>query len=116
MATVRQQDGVTIVEMDESYNALDEGPIDALSELLMSQIEKASGTPRLVLDFTRTNYISSRVLEVLFRTWKRVKERNGQFVLCGVQPFCGEVLQITHLDRIWDMHSDSQAAVAAVKA
>lgn len=115
MASARQQDGITIVDMDESYNALDEGPIDALAELLMRQLEKASGPPRLVLDFTNTNYISSRVLEVLFRTWKRVKERDGRFVLCGVQPFCGEVLQITHLDRIWEMTPDCKAALAAMK-
>lgn len=115
MASVRQQDGITIVEMDESYNALDEGPIDALAALLMREIDKAPGPPRLVLDFTRTSYISSRVLEVLFRTWKRVKERDGRFVLCGVQPFCGEVLQITHLDRIWDIVPDCKAAIEAMK-
>ena len=115
MASVRQQDGIAIVEMDESYNALDEGPIDAMSALLMKEIDKATGAPRLVLDFTKTSYISSRVLEVLFRSWKRVKERDGRFVLCGVQPFCGEVLQITHLDKIWEIVPDCKAALAAMK-
>jgi hypothetical protein len=37
-------------------------------------------------------------------------------VLCSVQPFCGEVLEITKLDRIWDILPDRPSAIAAVQA
>jgi anti-sigma B factor antagonist/stage II sporulation protein AA (anti-sigma F factor antagonist) len=115
MAVSCRQDGVTIVEMDESYNALEEEPIEALSDLLLAEVAKAPGRPLLVLDFSKTTYMGSRVLEVLFRTWKRLKERKGRMVLCSVQPFCSEVLQITHLDRIWEIQPDRAAAVRAVQ-
>lgn len=115
MAVASQQDGISIVEMDESYNALEEAPIDALSDLLLSIVENAKDRPLLVLDFSKTIYMGSRVLEVLFRTWKRLKERQGKMVLYGVQPFCAEVLQITHLDRIWEIHPNREEALAAVQ-
>lgn len=116
MAQSFRQDGITIIELDEAYNALDEAPIEALAALLLAEVEKAPGSPLLLLDFSRTHYIGSRVLEVLFRTWKRLKERQGKMVLCGVQPFCGEVLQITHLDRIWQTVPDRQAGFDALHA
>jgi anti-anti-sigma factor len=116
MASALQQGDVTIVEMDESYNALDEGPIDALSDLLLAEVEKAPDPPRIVLDFSNTTYISSRVLEVLFRIWKRLKERQGKMIICSVQPFCGEVLQITHLDRIWHLAPDRKTALEEVRS
>ena len=116
MAHSTRQAGVTIIEMDEAYNALDEGPIEALASLLMTEVEKAPDRPLLLLDFSRTVYMGSRVLEVLFRVWKRLKDRDGKMVLAGVQPFCGEVLQITHLDRIWDIVPDRQAAIELLKA
>ena len=116
MAQSFRQDGITIIEMDEAYNALDEEPIEALSSLLLSEADKSPGPPLLLLDFSKTVYMGSRVLEVLFRTWKRLKERQGRMVLCGVQPFCGEVLQITHLDRIWDLLPDRQSGLETLKA
>lgn len=116
MAQAFRQDGITIIELDEAYNALDEEPIEALARLLLSEAEKAPNPPLLLLDFSKTHYIGSRVLEVLFRTWKRLKDRKGRMVLCGVQPFCGEVLQITHLDRIWETVPDRQAGFDALHA
>jgi anti-anti-sigma factor len=116
MARSFQQDGITIIEMDETYNALEEEPIEALSNLLLTEVENNRGRPLLLLDFGQTVYMGSRVLEILFRTWKRLKDRKGRMVLCSVQPFCAEVLQITHLDRIWDILPDRQAAIAALRA
>ncbi len=115
MAVSCRKDGVTIVEMDETYNALEEEPIEALSSLLLSEVSKVPDRPLLILDFSKTTYMGSRVLEVLFRTWKRLKERKGRMVLCGVKPFCGEVLQITHLDRIWQVVPDRAAAMEAIR-
>ncbi len=116
MAQSSRQDGITFIQMDETYNALDEQPIEALSALLLAEVDKCEGRPLLVLDFSNTVYISSRVLETLFRTWKRLKERKGRMILCSMQPFCKEVLQITHLDRIWDLAPDRAAAVAMFQA
>lgn len=116
MAQSFQQDGITIIEMDEAYNALEEAPIEALARLLLAEVDKIPIRPLLVLDFSKTVYMGSRVLEVLFRTWKRLKERKGRMVLCSVQPFCGEVLEITKLDRIWDILPDRKSAIEAVQA
>jgi anti-anti-sigma factor len=114
MAVSCREDGVTIVEMDERYDALVEEPIEALSNLLLSEVDNAPGRPLLILDFSKTVYMCSRVLEVLVRTWKRLLERKGRMVLCSVHPFCAEVLQITHLNRIWEIQPDRKAALAAL--
>jgi stage II sporulation protein AA (anti-sigma F factor antagonist) len=110
MANLCRQDDFTVVELDRSYDALDEQPIEALTELLLREIETRQPV-QLVLDFSNTVYISSRVLEVLFRSWKRVKEHHGRMVLCSLSPFCAEVLHITHLDAIWEIEATREQAI-----
>jgi anti-anti-sigma factor len=113
MATLCRQDDFTVVELDRSYDALDEQPIEALTDLLLREIE-ARQPINLVLDFSNTEYISSRVLEVLFRSWKRVKDRRGKMILCSLSPFCAEVLHITHLDAIWQIEPSREVAIERI--
>ena len=55
MATLCRQDDFTVVELDRSYDALDEQPIEALTDLLLREIE-ARQPINLVLDFSNTEY------------------------------------------------------------
>ena len=106
---VREQD-ITIIELDERYDALEETNIDALASLMLAEVEKMQ-PPWLILDFRQTVYISSRVLEVLFRTWKRVNDREGRMAICCLSEFCAEVIHITRLDTVWDIHPSRAEAV-----
>jgi anti-anti-sigma factor len=92
--------GVTIVICGPSYDSLDEDAVEETGGLMLvesSHIEP----PLLVLDMSRTRFIGSCFIELMLRTWKRLKQRGKNMVLCGVTPFCGEVLQITKLTTLW---------------
>jgi anti-anti-sigma factor len=70
--------------------------------------------PRLVVDFSGVDFVSSAGLRVVFLVLKRVKAANGKFVLCSVQPPIREVLEITGITGMLDVHPGRAEAVAAL--
>lgn len=114
MIRVSRQQDVTIVELGPSYESLDRGVIAEIGEVLLSEATQVD-PPRMVLDLSETSYIGSAFVELLVRAWKRLAERGGTMVLCGLRPFCTEVLHVTRLDRLWQAFPTRDLAVAAVK-
>ncbi len=112
MAGVTQQHDVTILELGPSYASLDIKALEAFGEVLFSEAAYAE-PPRLLLDLAHTSFIGSAFIELLVRAWKRLKTRGGSMALCGLQPFCLEVLRIVRLDTVLPMHPTRSEAIAA---
>ncbi len=108
----RERD-VTIIEFGEDYDSLDYETLEKIGQLLLSEAAKAD-PPKLILDLSQTQFIGSSFIELLIRSWKRLKERDGTMVLCGVRPFCTEVLQITQLTSLWKIYASRTEALDAV--
>lgn len=115
MLDIRQVNDVTVIELEESYDALDPDKLGALDETLLSEAD-AADKPRLVIDMSRTTYINSSFIETAFRTWKRVQQKGGEMAFCCLNPFCKEVLEVTRLDQIWTLCDSRDAALKAVSA
>ena len=74
-----------------------------------------SGTPRLAIDMSRLEYISSAGLRVLLVVAKKVQQAKGKMVLFGLVPNVREVFSVSGFDKIFAIQSDAEAAVAAVR-
>lgn len=114
MVDVLKDNDVTVIELGPQYDALDAPTVQQAKETMLHQAAVAD-PPRLVLDLSQTDYIGSTFVEILIRTWKRIQQRNGRMVLCGLTPFCDEVLRVMRLDTLWDIYPDRASAVAAAK-
>jgi len=113
--TTSTQDEVTVVSLGPDYENLDEHVLEELQQLLLKTADHID-PPLLVLNLSHTQFFGSSFIEVLFRVWNRIKKRNGQFAICCLTPYCAEVIEVTHLDRIWHIADTQDEAVAAVKA
>jgi len=82
-------------------------------KVLLAEAVRAE-PPRLLLDLSGTELIGSRFVELLVQTWKRLRQRGGIMALCGVQPFCSEVLRTTKLDTLWNSYPTRDDGVAAL--
>ncbi len=107
-----RQDGVTVIELGPSYESLDDDTLDEIGGLLLTEAMTAD-PPRVVVDLTGTTYFGSTFIELLVRAWKRLRERDGSLVFCGVQPLCAEILQVSRLDTLWQICDTQAEAVAA---
>jgi anti-sigma B factor antagonist len=68
---------------------------------------RAHGGINLLLDFSHVDYLSSAVLTELLRVNKAIQESGGRLRLCGISPAILEVFEITNLDKLFSLHSDS---------
>jgi stage II sporulation protein AA (anti-sigma F factor antagonist) len=73
------------------------------------------GTPRLAIDMTKLDYISSAGLRVLLVVAKKVQQAKGKVALFGLSPNVSEVFSVSGFDTIFSVMPDSAAAVAAVR-
>lgn len=70
--------------------------------------------PRLVIDLTGIDYISSAGLRVLLVVAKKVQQANGKVVLFGLGDNVREVFEISGFDTIFSIAADLKAAIAAI--
>jgi anti-anti-sigma factor len=75
----------------------------------------AGGTPRLAVDMTKLDYISSAGLRVLLVVAKKVQQAKGKVALFGLSPNVREVFSVSGFDTIFAIQPDSAAALAAVR-
>jgi anti-sigma B factor antagonist len=105
----------TVIELGTSYNSLDLDALNDAGSLLLTQARSAV-PPRLVIDMSQTDFIGSTFIDLLLRTSKRLAERHGVMVLCGLQSFCAEVLRAAHLESLWPCYAARDEAVQALSA
>lgn len=114
--SVTRQDGVTIIALGPEYENLDDAILEELRKVILDGVANAD-PPLVVLDLSHTKFFGSAFIEILFRAWNRIeKQEGGEFCLSGLTPYCAEVIDVTHLNRLWSIYDTREEAVAALKA
>jgi len=94
----RTQGAWTVVEV---AGELDLHTSPPLREHVLELID--GGTDRLALDMTRVDFMDSSSLGSLVMCLKRMRERDGRMVLAGVAGTPMKVLNLTGLDRVFEL-------------
>ena len=104
---------VTIVVFGSEVKHLDESNVAEIGRKLL-QVAEGLTIPILVLDMHSTEFFGSSFIESLFRVWKKLNASpNAKFGIAGLQPYCREVLEVTHLDQLWPLFDTQEAACKA---
>ena len=61
------------------------------------------GVPRFVIDLSAVEAIDSCGLGVLIGVKKRVSRQQGEVILRGLSPICRSLLELTKLDRVFEI-------------
>lgn len=113
--TIEKRDNVTCILLGEEFENLDEQILESIRGLMLETAADAD-PPRIVVDLPYTKFFGSSFIEVLFRVWNRINGLpGGRFSISGLTPYCKEVLEVTHLDKLWELHDTLDDAVAALK-
>lgn len=110
MTNIVHDQGVTILELGREYDALDEATFQQARDAVVRAADHAE-PPRLLVDMSQTVYISSSFMELLFRAWKRIRQRQGRFAVCCPNAFCDEVLTVSRVDRLFPVLPTRQAGL-----
>jgi stage II sporulation protein AA (anti-sigma F factor antagonist) len=101
---------VQVASLDGQLNS--HNAVEAESELLA----RVAPGARMLLDFTRLDYISSAGLRVVLVLAKRLKQADGRLVLCGMQPHVHEVFDISGFLSILDVAGSRDEALGRLAA
>jgi len=110
--SISSEGGVTIVELTDR-KILDELSISQIGERLQGLVAKEE-SPKFILDFTSVGHMSSSALGMLITLHKRVREKNGQLRLSGIQPPIYEVFAITRLNEIFHICQSKEEALGTL--
>lgn len=91
---------------------LDLHVVDALAGELAA-IEEAGGT-RVIVDLVGVSFLDSTALAVLVASCKRLRAGGGRLVLVSNDPRTLRVLEITGLDRVFEVERSLADAVGGV--
>ena len=109
------RDGVTVISLNKRYETIEETDIESLQES-MEEVVAALESPRVVVDLAATTFFGSSFIEVLFRVWRSLKKRDGRFAIGGLNSYCREVLEVSRLDRLWELHGSIDEAITSLNA
>jgi anti-anti-sigma factor len=74
----------------------------------------AGAQPRVLVDFSGVDFVSSAGLRAVLFVLKKVKAAGGMLALCGVQAPVQEVLDITGLSGMIEVHPGRAEGIAAL--
>ena len=104
--------GWTVQILGDKFARIDESHIeDARAALTSAADEALAEEPqRLLLDLSNVEFFGSSFIEVLFSTFRKLRDAGGRFAVCGCTTHCQEVMEITRLDSVWNVFRDRQHA------
>jgi len=94
------------------------GRIDATTSAQLERMLRGAieATQRFVLvDLSQVTYISSSGLRVLLVAAKELHQRNGNLILCCLQPSVNRVMQMTGFAEIFPLYGTRDAALQALE-
>lgn len=109
---VQEIGDVTVVNFTMS-KILDEQVIQSIGEQLYSLVEEL-GRRKVILNFTKVEYLSSAALGKLITLHKKLAAVKGKLALCCIDPQIFEVFEITGLKKVFKIHADEQEALQAM--
>ena len=96
---------------------IDNSTTDGLRTDLASQVTPCrKGGDRLVLDFSKVDYISSVGLRVLMLAAKKVREQEGTIVVAALQPVVREIFEISRFNLVFQCFGTVREALGKVSA
>jgi len=108
-ATTRQVGDVTILEISGRIT-LGEGNI-ALREIVRELADK--GQKRIVLNLGEVHYIDSSGVGELVKTHTTLRNQGGQLKLSNLSKRVQDLLHMTRLSAVFDVHKDEASAIAS---
>lgn len=108
---VSDQDGVTRIEFIDR-NILDEANIQQIGAEI-TRIVDAQPHPKVLISFENVDHLSSAALGTLITINNRVRSRDGQLRLANIDQQIYEVFVITKLNKLFQIHDSTQAALAS---
>jgi len=111
-AASREFGAITVIDL-EGRITLGEGS-GALHALVRETLDK--GVRKIVVNLAGVNYIDSSGLGELVSLYRAVKQSGGELKLLSVSRKVSDLLQVTKLYTVFDIHNDEASVLASFRS
>ena len=108
-ASSREIDGVIVIDLDGRITLGDGSAL--LRDLIREHLDKSH--KKLVLNLAAISYLDSTGLGELVSGYRLVKSQGGELKLLNLNKKVSDLLQVTKLYTVFDIHNDETEAVAS---
>lgn len=107
-ATVRQPEGMAIIDMQGEINAFAESTLNATYEKALT------GDPAtIILNFSNVVYMNSTGIALIVGLLAEARKTHRRLVTCGLSEHYQEIFHITRLSDFMTMYDDEASALAS---
>jgi len=110
MIAVRENEDAVVVEVD---GELTEQAIDEFNGVISSLLN--NGKVQVVLNLKRARWTSLKALKWLVEYVRRLRQRNGDLRLAGINPYLANLLELTGTLAMFDVYSSVDDALASYR-
>jgi anti-sigma B factor antagonist len=107
---IKDANGIAVVQFVNSQLMFATNVVDEIGDELESLISDHA-YPKLVLDFSDVQYVSSMMLAKLANLQKHADVAKRQLKLCGLGPVLQDTFRIGHFDRVFSVYDDAESAI-----
>jgi len=108
----QDEEGVTVAILHDPELTAATGEILQARLLELTTSERPA---RFILDLSNLKFLGSVGLGMLVVFLKRVKTHEGRLALAGLTGYCRNVIEVTGLCKVLDLHKDVPSALAAMQ-
>ncbi len=108
-ASSREIGGVIVIDLDGRITLGDGSAL--LRELIREHLDKSH--KKLVLNLAAISYLDSTGLGEMVSGYRLVKSQGGELKLLNLNKKVSDLLQVTKLYTVFDIHNDETEAVAS---
>ena len=108
-ASSREIGGVIVIDLDGRITLGDGSAL--LRELIREHLDKSH--KKLVLNLAAISYLDSTGLGEMVSGYRAVKSQGGELKLLNLNKKVSDLLQVTKLYTVFDIHNDETEAVAS---
>ena len=108
-ASTREVGGVTVIDLDGRITLGDGSAL--LRDLIRENLNK--GHTKLVFNLAAISYLDSTGLGELVSGYRLVKSSGGELKLLNLNKKISDLLQVTKLYAVFDVHNDESQAIAS---
>src|ERR1700682_4193537 len=108
-ASTREFNGVTVIDLDGRITLGDGSAL--LRDLIRENLNK--GHTKHIFKLAAINYLDSTGLGELVSGYRLVKSSGGELKLLNLNKKISDLLQVTKLYAVFDVHNDESQAIAS---
>jgi anti-anti-sigma factor len=115
-APLPAESDVVVVRLPEvEYGSLDTAKLAQARRLLLD-LANQPGPPYLIVDLSGVHYLGAGLIGIVVSAWDVLRKQGRELVLCGLNPCCARLFRTLHLDKLFAIRPNVQAALEQIGA